>query len=114
MGVVYEDDPIFRAVMRAGQIRLPDLIVRVKLDPQTFTAQLATLAKEKALVVSLSDPDTTTRKLLDRLAEIAQAEETEGTSDWRRRFLKRVDADPVLRDAAVHLSPRELRRFATA
>jgi hypothetical protein len=39
MGIVYEEDPIFRAAMHSGQIRLPDLIVRATLDPRTFTEQ---------------------------------------------------------------------------
>ena len=47
-----EMNPIFQSVMRAVTIGLPDLIVRVSLDPGTLVDQLNELVKDRVVVVS--------------------------------------------------------------
>lgn len=103
-----EMNPIFQTVMRAVTIGLPDLIVRVSLDPGTLVDQLNELMKDRAIVVSGRRGTTDISK---QLANMVADTKMDDPADWRRKFLHSVAADPKTESVYISLSQEGHQKF---
>ena len=106
-----EMNPIFQSVMRAGSMSLPDLIVRVPLDPWTLVKQLNELVEDHAIVVTAPGGAA---KISNTLADMVEAARMGEPTDWRRNVLRSVAADPEMSSVFIRLSQKELRKYAAA
>lgn len=113
-----EMNPVFQSVMRAGYMSLPDLIVRVPLDPGTLVEQLNELVKDQAVIVTAGGHTTGTRggstKISYEFAQMVEAARMGEPTDWRRNVLRSVTADPKMSSVFIRLSQKELRKFSAA
>ncbi len=90
---------------------MPDLIVRVPLDPGTLVKQLNDLVEDHAVVVTARGGST---KISDKLGKMVEAARMGEPTDWRRNVLRSVAADSELSSVFIRLSQKELRKYAAA